>query len=318
MANTNHKLYLGMYSFKIKKNGTKDTDTVSINDFLSEAYPDVDNKFQEGFAQEIIDLFDSKTFKNKQDTHGGTLEEKSIATENRYFDIVIDGGLTGIQQFLLDEDGNKEVISKDKVVGLKFYARFWMPAGNKTGYIFIQKYGGLSLKPLFDELVLSTLRAHGFNIADRRRKMTPITTKKRLKEFLKKSSLRDVTVISKQSSHDTGMADAQTVTVRLSRFNQLKKGKAIDRDAVEDALKNHGFTLGDRYYDMTATYESRQDGKKVEEKTTRLDATEDTVNIIPNILIPEHCIDQDRYPRFEQIKQFVNEEIEQIKTETKM
>lgn len=317
MPDSNHKLYLGMFSFQIKKKGTSNNDAIPVNDFLSQAYPDVENKFVEGFAQEIISLLDKKTFKNKKETHGGTLEEKTIASENRYFDLLLDGGLTGIQQFIVDEEGNKETISRDKVVGLKFYARFWLPAGNKTSYIFVQRYSGLNLKPLFDEIINETLKNHGFSIAGLGNSVRPITTKKRLDNFLKTSAIRDVTVISKSSSHDTGAGDAQSVTIKLRNIVVKNKEKKIDTKVVSDALKNHGFTLGNRKYEMSATYESRVDGKKEEEKTTKLDVSDDTINIIPNILLPSKCVDKNGYPIFSEMKKYVDEEIEQIKKESK-
>ena len=65
MTKINHKLYLGMYSFQIKKSHSKNDELISINDFLSESYPDAKNKFAEGFAKEIISLFDEKAFKNR-------------------------------------------------------------------------------------------------------------------------------------------------------------------------------------------------------------------------------------------------------------
>ena len=69
---------------------------------------------------------------------------------------------------------------------------------------------------------------------------------------------------------------------------------------------------------MTATYESRSEGKKEEEKTVKLDSSQNTINIIPNILIPISYVDEDGYPIFEKIQQFVDNEIEQIKAESKM
>ncbi len=317
MANSNHKLLLGMYSFQIKKNNTKDSEIVDINDFLSLAYPDTENKFTDGFTQEIINLIDEKTFKNKSNTHGGILEDKSFSKERRYFDLVIDGGLTGIKQFLLDGEGNKQTISKDKIVGLKFFARFWLPAGGKTGYMFIQRYGGVNLKPLFDELIKVTLKNHGYRIAGIGRNMRPITTKKRLRKFLEKSAIRDVTVISKNSNHDTGSGDAQTVTIKLKNIVAKTTNRQIDMRVISDAMKNHGFSIGQKHYDITATYESKGKNGK-EERTTTLDASEDSINIIPSILLPPKCMDEDGYPEFTAMKEFVDNEIDQIKKESKM
>jgi len=318
MPVSNHKLYLGMYSFQIKKRNTSNDDIVDINDFLSVSYPEAEVKFKNGFAEEIIRLFDEKAFKNEQNTHGGTLDDKSVASENRYFDILIDGGITGIKQFLVDEDGNKQTISKDNIVGLKFFARFWLPAGCKTGYLFIQKYDSLSIKPLFDDLISKVFKNHGYKTVGSGSGLMPTTTKIRLQKFLKKASIRDVTVISKESSHDSGAGDAQIVTIKLKNIIVNKQDKNITKEVVDAALKNHGFTLGDREYEMTATYESRSEGKKEEEKTFKLDSSHNSINIIPNIVIPNSCIDEDGYPIFDKIKDFVDSEIEQIKKESKM
>ena len=307
-----------MYSFQIKKRNTNNDQIIDINTYLSDAYPDAEVKFLDGFANEVISFFDEKAFKNDQNTHGGILDEMSIASENRYFDILIDGGITGIQQYVVDNDGNKRTISKENIVGLKFYARFWLPAGNKTGYLFIQKYDSLSIKPLFDALIDKLLKKHGYITIGYGSGLKQTTTQKRMKEFLKRASIRDVTVVSKQSSHDTGVGDAQTVTVKLKNIKINKNDKTISRDVVDSALKNHGFIIGDRYYDMTATYESRSEGKKEEEKTVKLGTDADSIIVIPNIVIPVSCIDPDGYPLFDRMKEFVDKEIAQIKLEAKM
>lgn len=318
MATNNHKLLLGMYSFQIKKRNTSNTDIIALNTFLSEAYPDAEKKFADGFADEIVSFFDEKSFKNDKKTHGGILDDKSIASENRYFDILIDGGITGIQQFLVDNEGNKQTISEDNIVGLKFYARFWLPAAGKTAYLFIQKYDSLSIKPLFDALIQKILKNHGFITIGSGSGLRQTTTEKRMKAFLREANIRDVTVISRLSSHDTGVGDAQTVIIKLKDIEINKKDKTVSRDVVDSALKNHGFTLGDRQYEMTATYERRVDNKKEEEKTVKLDTSSDSISLIPNIVIPASCVDEIGYPIFDKMKEFVDNEITQIRLEAKM
>lgn len=176
MSKSNHNLSLGMYSFKIKRKNTSNANPISINEFLSEAYPNDENKFN-AFSNDIINLIDTKTFKNTKNTHGGKLGKMRPNTNERFLDLLIDGGLTGIKQFLIDENGNKETITKDKVVGLIFYGRFWMPAGGDTGFIFIQKYGGSNLKPLFEELIFQVVTNKGFSIVGNRSGVRPTTTK---------------------------------------------------------------------------------------------------------------------------------------------
>ncbi len=301
-----------MYSFQIKKRNTQNKDSLSINDFLSTAYPDAANKFVDGFVREIVSLLDAKAFKNKQKTHGGTLVDNQVRANHRYFDIMIDGGLTGIEQFLVDDDGKTEIISRDKIVGLKFFARFWLPAGGKTGYMFLQKYEGLSLKPLFDAILREILLIKGFSIAGMAGVMKPTTTKKRLEKFLEESTVKDITVYSRRSDYDTGPGDAKSVLIKLQNVKINISDNGIDRKSVGKALEKHGFTLGDRYYDMSATYSNPVSD---EEKTTKLGGS---INIIPNIIIPGDCIDGGGYPLFEKMITFVDKEIEQIKKEEKL
>ncbi|MDD3787359.1 MAG: hypothetical protein PHO94_01530 [Petrimonas sp.] len=47
-----HRLFLGMYSFQIKKRNTSNLDVIENNEFLSKAYPDVEDKFTDGFVQD--------------------------------------------------------------------------------------------------------------------------------------------------------------------------------------------------------------------------------------------------------------------------
>ena len=309
-----HNLFLGMYTFGIKKLNTSDSERVEINDFLSNAYPDKENKFSEGFVQDIISLIDEKIFKNERNTHGGILDEKSISSSRRILDIVIDGGTTGIKQFIIDEEGKKSILYDNEIVGPKFYARLWLPANTKTGYLFIQKYGAFSIKPIFDDIIKGVLKSNGYNIVSNSLKAT--TTKQRQREFLKRSTIKDIVIVSNRSSHETGAADAASAEIRLKNI-VTQKNKAISKSDMNAALKNHGFSIGDRVYDIKATYQNKT-GDIKEERTVRLDSSEETINVIPNIVVPPSCIDVDNYPIFEKMKDFVDKEMIQVKKEAKI
>ncbi|WP_321289386.1 hypothetical protein [uncultured Sunxiuqinia sp.] len=309
-----HNLFLGMYTFGIKKLNTPDSKRIEINDFLSNAYPDDDNKFTKGFVQNLIYLIDEKTYKNERNTHGAILEEKSINSSRRILDILIDGGTTGIKQFIIDESGKKRILSDSEIVGPKFYARIWMPANTKTGYLFIQKYGSFSIKPIFDDIIKDVLKSKGYNIINNSIKAT--TTKARQKEFLKRSTIRDIVIVSNRSSHETGAADAASAEIRLKNII-TQKNKVVGKTDMEAALKNHGFSIGRRDYDIKATYQNKIDDFK-EERTIMLDSSEETINVIPNILIPQSCIDADNYPIFSKMQDFVDKEMIQVKKEAKI
>ena len=308
-----HNLFLGMYTFQIKKMYSSNLEIVENNDYLSRAYPKSSNKFIEGFVQDFISLIDNKTFKNEQNTHGAILEEKSIDNAHRTLDVLIDGGLTGIKQFIIDESGKKRILSEKETVGLKFYARIWLPANTKTGYLFIQKYGSLSIKPIFDSILQNIFNKHNYNLVGNR--VIPTTTQTRQKDFLKYSKIKDIVIVSNNSSHETGAADATSATIKLK--NVVTKNRKNVIDDLPAMLKNHGFSISDRRYEIKATYLQTADDYK-EEKTVILDSSEETINVIPNIVIPKSCIDVDNYPIFIKMQDFVDGEMKQIKKEAKM
>lgn len=312
-----HNLYLSMYTYSIKKKRTRIGASLDNNEFLEHAYPSLEgNKFENGFVQDIISLLDEKAYKNAQNTHGAILDDKKLNSSQRTLDILIDGGLTGIKQFIIDEDGTKRELSNEDIVGLKFYARFWLPAGTKTAYVFIQKYGSMSIKPIFDSIISDLLGKYELTIANSALKAT--TTKERLKKFLKNAALKNITIVSTTSINGTGAAEASTVEVKLKNFKPIRNTKNIaSLDNIRSALSNHGFTIGDKRYDIKGTYEYAHDGI-IEERTAKLDQSEETINIIPNIVVPPNCIDIDNYPIFDEMIKMVNAEMEQIRKESKI
>ena len=310
-----HNLFLGMYSFQIKKPSTSNLAVIENNDFLSKAYPNHQIKFSEGFIQDIISTIDKKAFKNEQNTLGAILQEQSINNTQRTLDILINGGITGIKQFLIDELGGQTILSDKEIVGLKFYARIWLPANTNTGYLFLQRYGSLTIKPIFDSILKNVLKSHDYCLVGNR--LIATTTKKRQKEFLKYSSIKNISIVSRRSSHETGAADATSATIKLSNVN-LKSNTEIRKEELDAALKNHGFSIGERKYEIKATYEQQINEDYKEERTVVLDGSEETINVIPNIVIPPDCIDIDNYPIFDKMQKLVDKEIDQIRLESKL
>jgi len=308
-----HNLFLGMYSFRIKKQNTSNTKLIENNTFLSSAYPDESNKFSDGFVQEIIKLLDTKTFKNERKTHGAILENYSFNQSERTVDLLINGGITGLKQYIIDESGAKNELTEDKTIGLKFYARIWLPSNSNSGYMFIQKYGSLSIKPIFDSIIKNVLKNHKFNLLNG--KVSPTTTKKRQELFLKNSTIKDITIVSKKSHYDTAFAQASQATIKLSNV-KLSKAGFIEKNDIDSALNSHGFKIADREYIMKATYLNKR-GDYSEEKTTVIDDSEETINIIPSILVPISCVDIDNSPIFEEMRKLADKEIQQIAKEAK-
>lgn len=303
-----HRLFLSMYTFQIKRRNTSNLDVIDNNAFLSKAYPDVEDKFAQGFVQDIIKLFDLKLFKNKEETHGGILEESDFNSGNRTFDLMLNGGLKGLKQYLINENGDKKDISEKEIVGLKFFARIWLPANTSTGYIFIQRYNDISLKTLFDEIIYEVLYKHKFILAGQRTVKT--TTKVRQKEFLKKAGVQEITVAVYNSPNDTGAPNATSATIRLKDI-AFKKNK-ISKEDVDSELKKKGIEVNTAYTYQTK-YKAEIDGYS-EEKTIK---ENNTLDLIPNILISSDCIDDNNHPIFKKMQSFVMAEMEQIKQEAK-
>lgn len=303
-----HRLFLAMYSFQIKKRNTSNEDVFEINDFLSSSYPDVHAKFEKGFVQDVIELFDKKLFNNKTDTMGGILEKSCHNTAGRTFDIMLNGGTKGLKQYLIDENGEKRDISDNDIVGLKFFTRIWLPSQSNSGYLFIQRYQNASIKPLFDELIKEVLDKHNLILAARRTVKT--TTKKRQQEFMSRAVAKEITVVINGSPHDTGGPNTSTATISLKKINTNKN--RIGKKLVNKYLRNAGIKItGD--YRYKTKYQSEVNGYK-EEKTVKED---NTFSLIPNTPIPIECVDENNHPDFKKMQSFVSNEMNQLLKEAK-
>lgn len=308
-----HKLFLDMYMFQIKKRFSNKQEPVNNNDYLSDAYPDKDKKFEDGFVKDIVEIIENKVYKNKANTHGATLRQFNIINDKRYFDIMLDGGLTGIKQFIIDSESREKTnIKENDVTGMMFFARVWFPAGSNTGYVFIQRCGTLTIKSIFPSILSEILDSHGYSLMGRN--IHKLTTIKRQEDFLNKSSLKYVYVIGKRGSeHDTSGLKAVPAKLRLKGTLVLKP--KLTEEAIREEARLSGFPLEDNVsYDIRATYE-HNDTK--EEKTGPIGVADDSINIVPNILIPLDCVDADNYPIYEKMRKFVDSEMNEIIRESK-
>lgn len=149
-------------------------------------------------------------------------------------------------------------------------------------------------------------------------KIKATTTKERLKQFLKSAALKNITIVSTTSINVTGAAEASSVEVKLKNFKPIRTSKKkANMEGIKQALESHGFTIGNKQYDIKGTYEYSNNGI-LEERTAKLDATEETINIVPNIVVPPNCIDLDNYPIFDEMIKLVDAEMEQVKKESKI
>lgn len=315
-----HKLYLDLYSFKFRERNSKKDDLdkgLSNNEFLSKAYSSVEeNKFSQGFAQNIISFLDQKVYKNRDGTRGAILENKMIREADRVFDILINGGTTGLKQYIIDEEGKKEEIDKKDIVGLKFYARFWLPSGSDTGFIFLQKYGGISIKPIFDSIIVDIIEP--LNLVKSAARLKATTTQKRMQEFLDSSDIKEVTLIGNNRINETGGLRASSAELRFSGTNSIRtlSPRKIREKAKKEA-KKFGFILEGTEYKVKVKYVQKINENTKQQRTVYLGEESDENKIIPNIWIPKDLINTDNSPKFKELGDFVDQEIEQLKKEAK-
>ncbi|MBD3627576.1 hypothetical protein [Cyclobacterium sp.] len=308
-----HDLYLSMYVFQIKKHNTADDKTISSNDFMALAYPDFDNPFLEGFTQELVSSLEEKAYKSNKGTHGGILEDKKIRGHMRMVDIMINGGITGIKQVVIDEKGEKRELSEKEIVGMKFYFRVWLPTNGNLGYVFVQSYNTLSIKDLVQDIVESILKKHGHRFSGGR--MLNTTTKKRQKDFLKKASLKHIVVLSNKNANSTSFANAGLLELTLKNVS-IHGDDKLDFDEIKKISKAHGILLKGKNFVLKGKYELPH-GKKKEIKTVPLSESQDNIKVVPNVKIPNYCIGEDNYPNIDEMIKFVDNEIDQIKRELK-
>lgn len=310
-----HKLLLTTFAFKLKKSNTKNSDIMSINNFLDAAYPKAKNKFEEGFLSDVVGFLD-KTFKTERNTHGALLLEKTFSASDRTIDLMINGGLTGIKQFMIDEEGRQSEISEKNIVGLKFFVCFWLPAQSNAGYIFMQHYDYLSIRPVYEEIIKQIAKKYNFSLVGR--SIKPTTTEKRLTLFKKHSRVHEITVISKKSKNDTSSVNisSTTASIRIGGLVNIDIS-ALDKKKINSLTKPHGFSIDKREYIIKAKLRN-ESGDSKEDKTVKLDNGEDGLHLIPRIELPSDCFDVYNHPIFKKMKTFVREEIEQIKLEAKL
>ncbi|SEC79621.1 hypothetical protein SAMN04489761_3609 [Tenacibaculum sp. MAR_2009_124] len=225
---------------------------------------------------------------------------------------MINGGLTGVKQYVIDEEKKKNVVSNKDIVGSMVFARIWMPTNSNHVYLFLQKNGSLTIKPLFDDLFKKILANYSLGISGR--KLQATTTKKRQEEFLSKSQILNVTLIRKKSIHDTAAISADRASIKFGSIKN-SNGKIDDQD-IQVLLKSHGVSAKMGQDDIKVTYVRNHDGYK-EKKTVEIDTSDETINIVPNIRVPFECINADNSPNFKKMQELVNNEIEQIKKEAK-
>ncbi len=93
-----------------------------------------------------------------------------------------------------------------------------------------------------------------------------------------------------------------------------------DKDSIQDfARSRHGIYLDEanNAYRYNITYRTQNERGEPEERTVPLEVDLGDMKLIPNIVIPNTCIDEDNYPHFEKMRRFCDEEIEQILEEIK-
>ena len=303
-----HKLNLEMYAFQIKRVHTKDSEKVSIGEFFSNAYPGQMHPFK-AFADDFLSRLKG-LYKTKDNDLGGILIKSELDYQQRTLDCLIDGGITGIRQSLISSPEERKEITPDDTVGLHFFIRIWM-CQSDTAYVFIQSYSLLTIRKLVEEVLYTLLASKGHAIINRHMQKT--TTRKRMEAFLESSIPIAVSVISKPSEFDP--AQTQTTSAKLVLKGKLSMDDIADTKSIQDFARNHhGISLDEtnNVYRYTITYKTQNERGDFEERTVPLEVDLGDIKLIPNIVIPPICINEDNYPDFEKMRKFCDAEIRQI------
>lgn len=303
-----HKLNLGMYAFQIKRVRTKDSERVSIGEFFSNAYPGQTQPF-EFFADEFLNKLKG-LYKTRDNDLGGILIKSELDPLQRTLDCLIDGGITGIRQSLISSPEERKEITPNDTVCMHFFIRIWM-CQSDTAYVFIQSYSLLTIRKLVEEVLHTLLSAKDYTIINKHMQKT--TTRKRMKAFLKSSIPIAVSVISKPSEFDPYLT--QTTSAKVVLKGNLSMDDIADTKSIKDFARNHhGIYLDEtnNAYRYNVTYKAQNERGDFEERTVPLEVDMGDMMLIPNIVIPNTCIDEDNYPNFEKMRKFCDDEIKQI------
>lgn len=303
-----HKLNLGMYCFRIKPLGGSDTDVLSIDEFLQEAYHDVGNKFIY-FCDDILNTL-KRVYKTKDKDLGAVKDQERIDPKRRILDLMLDGGITGIKQSLISPElEERTTIPAEDTVALPFFVRFWMQESN-VGYIFIQSYTTLSIRKLISEVLQEVLRNKEFSFVGHTIKKT--TTRLRMQRFLDSSTPIAITIVNKTSEYNP--TDTHVSTARIQLKGDLPSIDTIDKQTIRRYTKNkHGIELKEAdIYHYKITYQSENERGEKEERTVPLEYDLSDSKLIPNIVVPSECIDEDNYPIWDKMEELCDHEITQI------
>lgn len=302
-----HKLNLSMYCFRIKHLRDSDTEVLSIDEFLQEAYP-AENKFRL-FCEDIINKL-KQIYKTKDEDLGAIKAREEIVQNRRILDLMLDGGVTGIKQSLISPNVEERTpIPPEDTVALSFFVRFWMQQSN-AGYIFIQSYSVLSIRKLVSEVLQNMLKDKGFSLVGHTLEKT--TTRLRMQKFLDNSIPISISIINKTSEYD--LAKTHVSTARIYLKGDLPSIGEISKQSIQSYAKDkHGIELKeDNVYQYNITYQSENERGDKEERTVPLEYDLSNSKLIPNIVVPSDCIDMDNYPIWGKMKELCDHEIDQI------
>lgn len=307
-----HDLLLGIYTFQIKTRNKSDKFIKAINDFLEEAYPYKDDKFKDGFCADIRNSI-SEVVKSNDGSQGALFHKQGSNLNERYYDIMLDGGNTGIQQFIVDENTKETTVAgKDKIIGPRFFGRFWLPSSSNTAYVFIQSYHNINIKGVFDAIISNVLDGHNMKMVPGR--LVKTTTVKRHKDFIKNSIPKSITLVKPTSAFSTDDIYAEQVEITLKNIdlptdadtNKIMAG-------IKKLLGQSNITIeNEKDFTYTTIRKNYDDNSQ---RKTALELSENDINFIPRIRIDADCVDENNHPIFQKLREFVDEEIESIKSE---
>ena len=302
------KLKLQIYKFSIRKirSRTSSKNFEVLNSLVfGEAFSE--EKVQESLLRSLISHLD--TFKKDEEGNKAVKVASpfSFNEDEQRIDLMLDGGLIGVEREIYDVDGTlKGTVSRDQVTSIPFYVMIYTPVDMNYGFLLVQSYSDLTITSAFQDLIQSFYRDREVTF-----RLFPHLPKKMKDDYLKSSSTKKITFLNSQPTTSAKNKFKEVipssanyrVRVVLEGLDEEAK-RSIDRVKKRD-LKRVISTL----FNKDATY-AESEGYEVELTFQSADGRKNTAkmsknfSVLPTIYLPDQLMDKNGHPDFQRMKSY--------------
>lgn len=329
-----YKLKLDVYQFSLHHiTGKRNTRKGATTQFKSEATPvkfeiyakDImpqvnQNEYMKTILNDFIGNFDNTFALNDKGTQGVTITLTLQCSFNSVKNTIwgqYKGGTTGIQRDIFDKNQAqmpKDQISVDDVSSVPFFFQLWLPMDYKYGLLFVQSYTNLSCATSFRKELEKYFISKGYK--PRWNKCIPADY---VSQYLRNSCIKGLRIdygkLSRQDNVDEGITTPIRFAKRstlLDHFNiPFKNILHIDqfKQDMKNMLEEMKIDVPQDDNDLKVIY-ANDKGASATASLSNLES------ILPNILLSDELLNEDeQFPKWEQLHQFVDGMLEELKKE---